>query len=773
MKRTITACICALMLGGTAVAQNYQIPNSDFEGNWTENKKKITLGKDQYYTEMTPDSWHSFYNAKGKVASAAFLLADQTGKLEQVVGRDGTGFAAKITGRQNTYGSISNGNLTNGIVNMGATNATDKNNYNYSEMDNENGHCKFAGIPDSVKVWLKFESQDASKGNASVSMILHTNAGYKDPSTIMGEEAEKAARIAKAYSEIIPNPEWVQYTIPFVYNDNDLYKTYTDQKYMLASFSTNKTPGVGTTGDALSVDDIHMIYNSKLESLSINGTPLEGFGKNTYVYGIRGEIPAVSDIVAISDGKGAKVEIQEDGNNIKIIVTGSDGGENRHTYVLKFTPDKVPMTGSQIEGGFETWEDCIVWDALFYPESDWKTVGQQPQGWTASNVSQMGMAKEFVTIDAEGHSGSAPKITNEFVGVEGWMGANAPAFITLGNTWVFPDVAGMLAAMQPDDYPGAKDLSDGGVIGGISFTNRPDSLTVYYKRALGTENPNEPAKILIYLWKGAFKSKVITEHVLNADGATFKDPVYKDVIDQDRAVLGKEGTEILDGSNGVLIGSAEYTIVGTQSEWTRLSIPIDYITEDVPEKMNIVFSGGNYWVRSEIGAGNTLWVDDAALVYNSQLESVTINSIALADFNKETYEYVVNGNLPAIADIVAIANSKNAAIETAAVGNVVTITVKGNDIADNAENFHTYTLTFKAGGVGVEQNTANTVSVKSTSNSVIVEGVQQGELVEVYSVQGMLVGQYTANGTLTVDGLSSKTIYLVKIGSYVTRVLTK
>ena len=31
MKRTITTCICALMLGGSAIAQNYQIPNSDFE----------------------------------------------------------------------------------------------------------------------------------------------------------------------------------------------------------------------------------------------------------------------------------------------------------------------------------------------------------------------------------------------------------------------------------------------------------------------------------------------------------------------------------------------------------------------------------------------------------------------------------------------------------------------------------------------------------------------------------------------------------------------
>ena len=57
MKRTITACICTLIVGGSAMAQNYQIPNSDFEANWTKHEKKGFVGIT--YTEMTPDSWHS------------------------------------------------------------------------------------------------------------------------------------------------------------------------------------------------------------------------------------------------------------------------------------------------------------------------------------------------------------------------------------------------------------------------------------------------------------------------------------------------------------------------------------------------------------------------------------------------------------------------------------------------------------------------------------------------------------------------------------------
>lgn len=688
MKRAITTCICALMLGGAAVGQNYQIPNSDFEANWTKNEKKGGLtGNKVVYTEMTPDYWHSFYNAKGKVASSAFLLADQTGKLDQIVGWNGTGHAAQIIGRKNFMGTISNGNLTTGIVNMGNTTASDQSNYNYSEINNENGHCKFAGIPDSVKVWLKFESQDASKGNASVSMILHTNAEYKDPSGIMGEETEKAARIAKAYSEIVPNVEWVQYAIPFVYNDNDLYKTYTDQKYMLASFSTNKNPGEGTAGDALSVDDIQMVYNSKLASITINGAPLKGFDKDVYSYIIKGRFPFRSDVAAVSDGKGATVEIQEDASGIKIIVTGNDGIENQHVYVLK--------PSSQINGDFEAWEDCIVWDVA---QQKSVTVGKQPQGWVASNVSQMGMKGELVKLDPNGRVGNAPKITNEFIGFWG-LGANAPAFISLGEMWVFPDVGAIMSGDKKQD------LSDGGVLGGTAFTSRPDSLTVYIKRVLATGNPdddpninpNESAKVLIYLWKGTFKSKIIVEHPKNAEGK-FVEPVYRDAIDQDRAILGRDDAIMVEGGDGVLIGSAEYTIEGAYNEWTRLSIPITYLTDDTPEKMNIVFSAGNYWVRSELGAGNTLWVDDAALVYKAQLKNLTLGGTTIEGFESDVYNYLLP-YAEASKELKAEAFGANATISVVEKENTSKRVVKEITVTDNttqdAQKTYVYSITFQ------------------------------------------------------------------------------
>lgn len=848
MKRTITACICALVLGGPVIAQNYQIPNSDFEANWTKNEKK-SLGKVKY-TEMTPDFWHSFYDAKGDAASLAFLVADQTGKLDQTVGRNGTGYAAKITGRKNLYGTISNGNLTIGIVNMGSATASDKSNYNYSEINNENGHCEFAGLPDSVKVWVKFESQDVAKGNASVSMILHTNVEYRDPSVIMGEEAEKAARIAKAYSEIIPNAEWMQYTIPFEYNDNDLYKTYTDQKYMLASFSTNKTPGEGTTGDALSVDDIQMIYNSKLESITIAGAALKGFDKETYTYVIKGDLPGEDDIVAVSDGKGANVDIQEGDNVIKIIVTGNDGAKNQHvyslvkegttfsatdialndvkledfdpavtsyeglemingiypvvsvysdpnltsvdmllntkehtvtivvtdnfnkidhTYTLKFIPSDRVINNSQIKGNFEK---QTQWGPEGEGESTrWGTIAD---GWFSSNVTQLG-SMNFVMVEEESHVIGDDKLAVKMInGRPGAMGieSNAPGYIALGRPWVYADMIGLMSSVFPGGVPDADD-SDGGTVGGVNFSYRPDSIVGYYKRTyadagsgLKGMNPNENAEIIAYLWKGISTSMAPA----TGDMFTSTGSAWQLLIDRDIDILGtKNGGVPAEGIT--LIASAE-RIVKELADWTRISIPLNYVSDEKPEKANVIISSADYFNRANIGNGNTLSADNVAFVYNSKLKSITISGTTLTGFDKDTYEYAVDGAMPVVADVVAEADGKGATVEVTAAGKVLTITVKGNDITDNATNYHTYTLTFK-GGVGVEQDTYNSLSIKGIESGVVVEGAQLEDLIEVYSVQGMLVAQSTVNGTMTIHGLSSNTIYLVKIGSYVTRVMTK
>lgn len=334
----LTLSVCAGIM--TANAQGvYQIPNSDFEGNWNTN----TRGK---YTETTPENWNSFYTAQGSATTLAFMVANQIGTLSKSTDSHSGNGAALITATKNLLGSISNGNLTTGIVNMGSATANDPENYNFSDMSSNTGCCQFAGLPDAVRFWVKFNSQDASKGNASANMILHTDAGYMDPSTKMGDENEKASRIAKAYQEINPDNTWKEYIVPFQYNDNDLYLSYTGQKYLLASFSTNKAPGIGTGGDALAIDDIQMLYYSELASLKYN--EVEYFKEEETHFNIP-EYYNEDNLSYSSNGRGAQITSSYDEGTavLTLTVEGNNISEdptNVHTYTIQFKSESASIT---------------------------------------------------------------------------------------------------------------------------------------------------------------------------------------------------------------------------------------------------------------------------------------------------------------------------------------------------------------------------------------------------------------------------------------------
>ena len=319
----------------------YQIPNSDFEGEWKTNTRNK-------YTETTPEYWNSFYSAKTNsttdMAFGTFFSGAQCGTLSKSPDPHSGSGAALITATQNMLGSISNGNLTTGIVNMGKADAAAPENYNFTDLDNNTGKCEFIGLPDAVELWCKFVPKDANLGNASVNMILHTDTEYKDPSTIMGAE-EATSRIAKAYSEIIPNNnEWKKYTIDFVYN-GDLYSTYDGTKYLLASFSTNKTPGSGSDGDELSIDDIKMLYYSELASLKFNNVEYFKSGETNF------EVPFYYNeekLSYTSNGKGAKIipSYNKETSTLTLTVQGNNISEdptNYHEYTVKFKPEPLSV----------------------------------------------------------------------------------------------------------------------------------------------------------------------------------------------------------------------------------------------------------------------------------------------------------------------------------------------------------------------------------------------------------------------------------------------
>lgn len=316
-------------------------------------------------------------------------------------------------------------------------------------------------------------------------------------------------------------------------------------------------------------------------------------------------------------------------------------------------------------------------------ETGYNSVGVQPVGWKGSNVNQTVIGqnkKQEMIFEDTGISNKSVKMVNKFVGIEFWgtkIGANAPAYITLGNPWVY-------AEMNTDN-------ADGGTYGGIDFNYRPDALIGYIKRQLGEEK-NEIAQILVYSWKGQTTSA--TKTVSSSNGTNTKTKL----IDRERDIL----SEILKTNEGdtksedfELISYKEYQVAENQniSKWEKIEIPIDYYSNSLPEKLNIIISSSDYFNRKNIGDKNTLWADDFKFVYYSELNSLKYDS-------KEYYKEGTNNySIDAVYDdskLTCTSNGKGATIETSYKEDeaLLTITVKGNDVSVNPENVHTYTVQF-------------------------------------------------------------------------------
>ena len=148
-----------------------------------------------------------------------------------------------------------------------------------------------AGRPDSVRLWVKFEMASASS-IATCKMHIHGDCDYQDiPSHSAG--TAQTGKIANAFCEMVKNNGavsygsssnfWERFDFKFTYYDdaNNIISNPTltnivqaPQSYILASFSTNKTVGGGSENDKLYFDDMELVYNKKLASLSIGGTAI-------------------------------------------------------------------------------------------------------------------------------------------------------------------------------------------------------------------------------------------------------------------------------------------------------------------------------------------------------------------------------------------------------------------------------------------------------------------------------------------------------------------
>ena len=243
----------------------------------------------------------------------------------------------------------------------------------------------------------------------------------------------------------------------------------------------------------------------------------------------------------------------------------------------------------------------------------------QPASWNASNVSQVGFNFNFAFQEA-GHTGKYSMMVKDMkVGAMG-IEEVSPGYVSLGKPWAYLEGISTGTATA-------------GTEGGISFTYRPDSMSVWIKRT-GNNTDKEDFYLLYYAWSGTAKA----DSYKNKNGGCTS--VSKTNEESDiRQALNANGCETDQYANQIAEGM--WREKKTYGEWTNIRVPIYYFNDDKPEMMNIIFSASNYPnFRANDGLydGNSLYVDDVELIYSSKIDKLYIRDREWKGFDPNSTE---------------------------------------------------------------------------------------------------------------------------------------
>ena len=308
----------------------------------------------------------------------------------------------------------------------------------------------------------------------------------------------------------------------------------------------------------------------------------------------------------------------------------------------------------------------------------------QPKDWYFSNVTQFGFKFNFAHRETGRTGKYCIMAQDQEIGAAG-ITETSPGYASLGKPWVY--IESLTKVNQ----------ATAGDAGGISWTYRPDTMEVWIKRT-GNNTHRENFNIIFYSWKGTSRGTSYKGKNGNCTSTTQTD-------EESDIRLSTDGNECGTAQKAQQIAEGWWKEMKTYSDWTCLKIPICYMSNDVPEKCNVIFSASNYpnfRANSGLYAGNSLYVDDVRLIYSSRIEKLYIDGIAWNGFNPNTEEeqvYSLGENATTVPDIYAMrgsgsfTNSKNQTatfvgrrlqgneieIKKGAVGEVTTITVRAED----------------------------------------------------------------------------------------------
>lgn len=339
------------------VGNHFQMPNSDFE-TWSDKNK-------------APKHWHGFESVK--VKNALFNSAKSNTKLisSSLIRPGSKGVKSAVVTCSKVVGVIANGTMTNGRLYAGSMKAEDPANHSETTLsstdDKDANGDPFAtpmyAKPDSVKFWMRFTQAQAqaSYPYAAFNAVITDGTYYQDPENKTYTNKVAVAAPNKADMTV---GDWRLVSCPFDYAKYASNKV--DAKAILVTFSTNATPGKGSVkeegkwvketvaADSVFIDDLELVYNAGIKSISFKGQALDlATIQTTGIVLAADEAVSAADFEVVKEGEDAKVtklvEATADGY-VAVITAVSADLKTQVAYEINIKKPAAPVLKGDING---------------------------------------------------------------------------------------------------------------------------------------------------------------------------------------------------------------------------------------------------------------------------------------------------------------------------------------------------------------------------------------------------------------------------------------
>lgn len=777
--------LSVFMLGGVALSANAQQINGGFDAEWVECVPWDSKGNTSA-SGTEPEGWHAS-NVNTAIGKKQIISA--------VEGKDGTGKAAhlyntSIAGNKIpaylTLGTPFATAEVRGITVKNSDGGTfggssftfrpDAMRFDY-KRDNSNGDENATvlaylwngtwtqeNVPGNTVVWASAKKVDMQDRDRNI-LGMGTDTGGDVTST---EGAACVAKIVKSI-EGSTNGEWASDTINFVYADKNASVEKLNVIFSATDYFGNRNNIVD--GNSLTIDNVEFVYYHALTALSTTDSEgkavelNEPFATDRYSYTVNAAYDVYNTKVAYTKkGVGAKVEQSYDEATcvLTVSVKGDDYDAETNpssvtTYTIQYQKP-APKLSSLVVAGHEfiaAGNDSKNFTATgnYYADELQYTASSEAAQVSADYDKAAG--KLTVTVEEEGAAASNV-YTVTFEGKEREAVYQIPNsdFNNWGETALaegwnsFESAAGAFASFasmspMPEKINGvegngvrlkSKDLwvayANGNMTTGrinMGNANAADAANYNF-----TDRTDANANLPFAGEPDAFEVYArFTPGTAKEEGTELQGRVQI-IMHGDAAYHDPELSE-LDAEK---IASASVLIPAT-AEWTKFTGEFSY-TGNESDKRYILASATTNPVPGA-SKDDQLDLDNLKLVYYHALKNLMFDGTQIEGFSSDKLNYTltIEGDAAAAAaKIEYVVKGKGASAKKTVEGDVLTITVNGNDYAVNAKSQTVYTVKF-------EKKVVDAIDFISADNA---------KNHKVYTLDGVRVSGKPAAGVYVVDG---------------------